>query len=97
MIMERSEISNRVTTKDNCFWINSWIDFIYFNKHVDCDGRKSDSRSRGRFLPCNYISNYSIPFIFDLYIIIAGLLLHFAAGSLVGVIMAIPFAKRIYA
>jgi hypothetical protein len=31
------------------------------------------------------------------YMIIAGLLLHFAAGGLVGVIMAIPFARRIYA
>jgi hypothetical protein len=33
---------------------------------------------------------------YSIYMIIAGLLLHFAAGSLVGIIMAIPFARRVY-
>ena len=33
---------------------------------------------------------------YSIYMIIAGLLLHFAAGSLVGIIIAIPFARRIY-
>ena len=33
---------------------------------------------------------------YSVYMIIAGLLLHFAAGSLVGIIMAIPFARRVY-
>ena len=33
---------------------------------------------------------------YSVYMIIAGLLLHFAAGSLVGIIMAIPFARGIY-
>jgi hypothetical protein len=33
---------------------------------------------------------------YSIYMIIAGLLLHFAAGSLVGIIMAIPFARQVY-
>jgi hypothetical protein len=33
---------------------------------------------------------------YSVYMVIAGLLLHFAAGSLIGIIMAIPFITQIY-
>lgn len=42
-----------------------------------------------------FISSITQSHLYSIYMIIAGLLLHFVAGSLMGVVMAIPFAIHI--